>query len=111
MSAIQAARARGRPVKPMDSDRNAAPARMRATIAEVRVAPIRLSPKVFQVSEPCPAASASEPMTPRAAGFGGGGKAGIHRPDHDDDQHDHRQQERELASFSRKVICGSGCGL
>ena len=36
-------------------------------MAEVRVAPIRLSVNVFQLSEPCDAASTSPPMTPNAA--------------------------------------------
>ncbi len=65
--AIRSARLRGRPVKPIDSDRNAAPARISAIIAEVRVAPIRLSVKVDQLREPWEAASSSPPITPNAA--------------------------------------------
>jgi hypothetical protein len=64
---IHSANSRGSPVKPMASARKAAPARIRAIMHEVRVAPSRLSTKERQVSEPCAAASTSEPTTPMAA--------------------------------------------
>ena len=51
----------------MESDRKAAPASIRAIIAEVRVAPIKLSVKVRHEREPCVAASKSPPITPNAA--------------------------------------------
>ena len=54
-------------MKPIDSFRKAAPARISAIIAEVRIAPIRLSRKLCQFSEPWNSASVREPMTPMAA--------------------------------------------
>ena len=38
----------GRPVKPIDSDKNAAPIRIKAIMADVLVAPIRLTENVDQ---------------------------------------------------------------
>ena len=54
--AIQAASERGKPVKPIDNDKKDAPIRINAIIAEVRVAPSRLSINVELDSEPCDAA-------------------------------------------------------
>ncbi len=51
----------------MLSVRNAAPIRMKATMAEVRTAPIRLSVKLAQFRLPCAAARISAPITPMAA--------------------------------------------
>ena len=51
----------------MVTDRNAAPARMKAIMHDVRVAPIRLSWKVAQVSWPVTRESSSAPATPKAA--------------------------------------------
>ena len=57
----------GSPVKPIASDRNDAPIKMRAIIAEVRVAPIKLAEKLSQLSERCANASNNAPTTPTAA--------------------------------------------
>ena len=65
--AIHAASALGSPVKPIDSARNAEPARISAIMQEVRTAPIRLSTKLSQVSERCTAASSRAPSTPNEA--------------------------------------------
>ena len=51
----------------LESERKAAPMRMKAIMQEVRTAPIRLSVKVLHESDPCPAASTNDPITPIAA--------------------------------------------
>src|SRR3546814_18990118 len=61
--AIQAARLRGNPVKPIASDRKSAPARMSAIMQEVRRAPIRLATKDARVSESCSAERRSDQVT------------------------------------------------
>ena len=63
---------RGRPVKPIDSDRSAAPARIGATMHEVRVAPMRLSMNVRHVGEPGSAADTIAPTPPKAASVANG---------------------------------------
>ena len=52
------------PVKAMVIDRKDAPARMNMIMQDTRVAPIRLSMKLFQVSDPPHQAMAREPSTP-----------------------------------------------
>ena len=51
----------------MAMDRNAAPARMKAIMHEVRVAPSRLSTKVLRSIDPVSHDSASAPNTPNDA--------------------------------------------
>ena len=67
MCAIHSAIARGTPVKPIATVRNDAPVRMKAIMHEVRIAPITLAEKVFQLSEREAADRISEPTTPSAA--------------------------------------------
>ena len=55
------------PVKPMAIERKAAPLMMKMIMHDVRVAPITLSEKFFQVSEPNTHDSTSEPRTPMVA--------------------------------------------
>ena len=57
----------GRPVKPIDSDKNAAPIRIKAIMADVLVAPIRLTENVDQLRDPWAADSIKAPTTPTAA--------------------------------------------
>ena len=64
---IHAANARGKPVNPMDSDKNAAPIKISAIMAEVRVAPIKLSRRASHDKERWKAARISAPITPTAA--------------------------------------------
>ena len=71
LPAIRSARPRGSPVKPIASERNAAPARIRAIIADVRVAPIRLAVKVDQLSEPWLAARIEPADDAEGGRFGG----------------------------------------
>jgi len=95
----------------MDSDKNAAPARISAIIAEVRVAPMRLSVKVLQLSDPWPAARVSEPITPKAAA-----SVAVANPIYIDPMTRAMSRstgirKREFFTFSEKDICGSGVGL
>ena len=62
--ATHSASARGMPVKAMVMERKDAPARMNMIMQDTRVAPIRLSMKLFQVSDRPHQAMASEPSTP-----------------------------------------------
>ena len=64
---IHSAIARGTPVKPMATVRNAAPARMKPIMQDVLVAPMTLAMKFVQVSDPVSAASSSAPNTPITA--------------------------------------------
>src|SRR5438094_4856676 len=66
-SPIHCAMIRGTPVNAIATVRKAAPARMKAIMHEVLVAPITLAWKVLQVSDPDVAASTSAPMTPITA--------------------------------------------
>ena len=65
---------------------------------ESRVAPIRLVQKFSRVSEP-PDHQAMSERAEHAVGrrLGGGGPAGDHHPDHEDDQH---QAGNEVALLS-----------
>ncbi len=64
---MNSASARGNPVNPIASVRAVAPIRINAIIAEVLVAPSKLSMKVCLVSEPCTAARMNAPITPMEA--------------------------------------------
>ena len=55
------------PVKAMVLVKKEAPARMNMIMHDSRVAPIRLSKKFFQVSDPPQAASINAPTTPNMA--------------------------------------------
>ena len=78
---IHWASARGRPVKPMASDRKAAPDRMSAIIAEVRVAPIRLSMKVCQRERALRCGKDQRADDAESGRLGRRGEAQIHRAD------------------------------
>jgi len=67
ISAMPRAMARGMPVKPMATVRNAAPARMKAIMAVVTVAAESVSEKARAVIPPPRAARTSAPRTPMTA--------------------------------------------
>ncbi|MNQ88432.1 hypothetical protein D3C85_1036920 [compost metagenome] len=64
---IHSASARGRPIYPMASVRNCAPARISAIMQYRRVAPSSDCLKVDRLSDPCSADRISAPTTPTAA--------------------------------------------
>jgi len=67
MSEIQAAKLRGKPVNPMETDKKAAPSKINAIMHDVRVADMTASPKSFQLNDPEPQARMVASTTPRAA--------------------------------------------
>ncbi len=64
---IQAARLRGSPVNPMATERNAAAARMKAIMQEVRVALMSAARSFAQPNPPPTSARTRESSTPSAA--------------------------------------------
>ena len=64
---IQAARLRGKPVKPIATDKNAAPSKISAIMHDVRVADKTASPNNVQLNEPDSHASNAANTTPNAA--------------------------------------------
>ncbi len=110
ISSIQAANARGNPVKPIESDRNAAPIKIKAIIAEVRVAPMRLSKNAEAVKERWKIANVSEPRTPTAAASVAVAQPKYMEPMTENTNNKTGIKNRLSASISPKLILGSGGG-
>ena len=108
--AIQAARVRGSPVKPMASDRKAAPMRIKAIMAEVRVAPSSDWLKLSQVKERCAPARSSAPITPKAAASVAVAKPRYIEPMTSSTSRATGIKNSDAFSFSNRVVLGSGGG-
>ena len=74
ISEIQAAKFRGKPVKPIDIDKNAAPSKINAIMHDVRVADMTASLNSFQLNDPDVNASNVAKTTPKAAASVGDAK-------------------------------------
>ena len=67
IDAIHSAIDLGNPVNPIDIVKKAPPAKIKAIMHDVFVAPIKLAKNVFIVSDPCNAANINPPITPKDA--------------------------------------------
>ena len=94
----------GNPVKPMDIVKNAPPAKMKAIIHEVFVAPIKLAKNVLKFKEPCKDARDKAPTTPKAAASVGVAQPMYIEPITNIISEKIGIKNFELLTFSKKVI-------